>query len=199
MASKRKSPDAQTGAPLSVVAQNQAELFSPDAYPARPDLVTLVKSKSFIHTAAHLTKDEELCRAVCMDVLSGTMTTRQIAKKYSISRNSIVGIVNAMDRRGELEPIRQRVSELLGDCITLGLENYRDALAANLINPAQLPIPMAALIDKKGQLDGNVIPGTSLQAPELTAADIEREILEMKRVTVVPVETESIDIATKPA
>lgn len=204
LTSEPASPDVRTAAvsdssPMPAV--NQAELFSPDAYPLRPDLVVMVKAKSFIHNGKLVTKDEELCRGVCADLLLGA-SDRLIARKWRISRSSIIGIEAAMRERGELEPLKQAISGLLGDCIVLGLRNYKDALVANTINAGQLPIPMAALIDKKGQLDGNVIPGTSLPAPELSAADIEREVLEMKALVVTEVRTvekESVGQPTKPA
>lgn len=183
-----ESPDVQT-APLSPPAlAEQPEFFSPDEYASRPDLVQMVKAKTFLHTGVLTTKDEELCRGVCRDLLLGA-SDRQIARKWRISRNSIVGIELAMRERGELEPLKKAISDELGSIIVMGLRNYKDALAANLISPGQLPIPMAALIDKKGQLDGNVIPGTSLPAPELTAADVEREILAMKRANSIDVQT----------
>lgn len=197
MPRKRTSPDARTAG----VTVPQQELFSPDAYPPRPDLVAMVKGKSFIHNGTLLGNDEELCRNVCRDLVLG-LSDRQIAKKWHISRSSIVPIELIMRARGELEPLKQEISDELGEVILMGLRNYKDALAGNLVNAAQLPIPMAALIDKKGQIDGNVIPGTNLTAPEITAEDIEREVAEMKRAVVidlVPVEKQSVETTAKPA
>ncbi len=186
MPRKRKQA-ALVLAPVCDDSQPQPELFSPDAYPVRPDLVQMVKGKSFLHTGAHLTKDEELCRGVCADLVLGA-SDRAIAKKWRISRNSIIGIEMAMRARGELEPLKQEISGLLGEVIVMGLRNYRDALAGGLINPAQIPIPMGVFIDKKGQLDGNVIPGTQLKAPELTADQVAKEIEAMQAESAVDIE-----------
>lgn len=177
------------------------ELFSPDCFAPRADLVKMVKEKSYLHTGVLLTKDEELCRGVCADLLLG-LSDRQIARKWRISRNSIIGIEIAMRDRGELEPLRKAISGELGEVILMGLRNYKDALSANTINPAQLPIPMAALIDKKGQIDGGVVPGTDLREAEITPEQLREQWEQMKRVKVIevpPAESQSIGEPTKTA
>lgn len=200
MPRKRTSPDVQTGGDSLAPAKVQPELFSPDMLPPRPDLVQMVKAKAYEHTGKILTKDEELCLGVCKDLLLG-LSDRQVAKKWGISRNSIVSIELALREQGKLEPLKQAISNELGEVIVMGLRNYKDALAANTVPAGQIPIPMAALIDKKGQLDANVVPGTSLHAEELTVEALREQLARLKSanapIDVVAVENQSNGIPAK--
>lgn len=157
-----------------VSSELQPSLFDEKCIPIRPDLVALVKDKEFRHTGAILSRDRALCLLVCEDLMLGVLSGRQIAKKFGISRSSILSIEKVMRERNELGPLKNKVMGLLDDCIYLGLENYRDALAAGTVAPAQIPIPMGILIDKKGQLEAGVVPGTERTVREVTVAEVQR-------------------------
>lgn len=169
-------------------------LLSDEAgWPIRQDLVELVKEKRFAHTGKIVAKDEELCREVCMDLIRG-LSTRLVAKKYRISRNTVGAIHAVMEKRGELEPLKKQVSALLGKAIVFGLENFIEALATNQISPGQLPIPIAALIDKKELIDGNAtarIEGSNVQ--EISVEQVQDFWERMKKADAQPTEPSAID------
>lgn len=116
-------------------------------------LVELVKHKSFVHTAAFVSRDEVLCRAICIDLLSG-ISRRLIAKRYEVSRNSVNGIREVMDARGELEPLKREIARRLDRCVIYSLENLEHALEQNVIAAGSLPVATAVLLDKKAALEG---------------------------------------------
>jgi hypothetical protein len=179
-------------APFSeATREEQPFLLDEKFWPIRQDLVELVKEKSFLHTGKIVGKDEELCRAVCKDLVV-QLSGRKIAKKYSISRHTVLAIEKLMRERGELEPLKKQVMGQLDDIIYLGLERIKDALLADEISPGQLPIPMAALIDKKGQLEAGMVPGTDRTVREVTEAEIVDEFARMKRAKVITVDSQSV-------
>lgn len=172
----------------------QPFLLDLKSLPLRQDLVLLCKAKSFLFSGKILTKDEELCRAVCRDLVTG-LSGRKIAKKYRISRNSILGIERVMRERGELEPLKKAVLAQLDDIIFLGLERIKEGIAEDEIHPGQLPIPISALIDKRGQLEAGIVPGTDRTVLEVTAEQVRTAFNAMKRLSVVSVSDTKSEVA----
>lgn len=147
----------------------------------RPDLVAVVKRPSFSPSGVFLGRDEQLCRAVCRDLMLG-LSGRKVAKKYGISRNSILAIEQVLRDRGELEPLRQEVMRLLDGFIYLGLERITEAIGEDEIHPGQLPIPVLAAMDKKAQLEHGIVLGTQRTIAEVTSEDVKVAWEKMKRV-----------------
>jgi len=116
-------------------------------------LVDLARRKAYVHSGAFVSRDEELCRSVCTDLLTG-LSRRAIAARHGISRNSVNAIREVMEARGDLEPLRKEIARRLDRCVIYSLENLEDATAKNLIAAGQLPIATAVLLDKKAALDG---------------------------------------------
>lgn len=116
-------------------------------------LVELVRRKSFVHTGAFVSRDEELCRAVCTELLTG-LSRRVIASRHGISRNTVNSIREVMEARGEMEPLKKEIARRLDRCVIYSLENLEEAMAKGMIAPGQLPIATAVLLDKKAALDG---------------------------------------------
>lgn len=158
--------------------------------PLRTDLVALVKDKSFVCTGKILGKDLELCRAVCRDLIAG-LSGRKVARKYNISRNSILAIEHVLRERGELEPLTKTVISQLDNCIYLGLERIQEGIAEDQINAGQLPIPVAAMIDKRAQLAAGIIPGTQRTEKEITAESLRLEFEAMRQAK------RTIDVASE--
>lgn len=116
-------------------------------------LVAQAKEKRFIHTGAFVSRNEELCRAVCTDLLNG-VGRRVIAKRYGISRNTVNAIREVMESRGELEPLKKEIARRLDRCVIYSLENLEEALSEGEIAAGSLPIATAVLLDKKAALEG---------------------------------------------
>jgi hypothetical protein len=137
------------------------KVLAPDTTPLFPDLeaefdayvVDAVKAKSFVHSGAFISRNEELCIAICTDLLSG-VSRRVIAQRYEVSRNSVNVIREIMDARGELEPLKKEIARRLDRCVIYSLENLEHALEKDGIAHGQLPIATAVLLDKKAALEG---------------------------------------------
>lgn len=157
----------QAGLALTAAGLVQASLL-PDQWPQeRPELVKLVRKKRPLHTAKIAGKDALLCRAICIDVMTRSLSLRQIALKYDVGRETVNGIMQLMEERGELRPLAQTISDGLGECIVLMMLSLREALLRGEFSPAQIPIAMAALVDKKAQLDAGLVPGTNRTEAEI--------------------------------
>lgn len=182
------SEEAAISAPE--IVGEQLVLLDARSRPMRNDLVQMVKARSYVHTGKLLSKDEELCRAVCRDLVAG-LSGRKVAKKYGVSRNSVLAIEHAMRARGELEPLKKETARLLDEFIYLGLERITEAVAEDEISPGQLPIPIMAAIDKKGQLEAGMVPGTDRTVAEVTAEQVQAAFEAMKRARVLAIETTS--------
>lgn len=150
----------------------QPWLGDESVWPERPDIVEMVAEKRWLKTGKIVGKNPQLCRAVCIDLLVGELSLRQIAARYHIGRGSIEAIERVMKERGELEPLAKTVRAELGRAIILGLWRWNEGLLDGTVHPGQTPIPTAALIDKKAQLDAGIVPGTQRTVNEVTADDL---------------------------
>lgn len=173
------------GAPVvvecTITEEPQAEFFPRDFYPDRPELAEMVK-RGFNHTAKNLARnDERKCQEIVVDVLMG-MSSRTIARKHRVSRNSIVGIYRALEARGIVEPLKKKLGGLLGEIITLGLEDYRDALAEGRLHPSQIPVPMGIYMTHKALIDGDpTVRVESGKPSELTVDSVKAFYENLKR------------------
>ena len=116
-------------------------------------LVDAARNKSFVHSGAFISRDQELCRSICTDLLTG-ISRRLIASRYSVSRNTVNAIREIMEERGELEPLKKEIAKRLDRCVIYSLENLEEAMADGKIAPGSLPIATAVLLDKKAALEG---------------------------------------------
>lgn len=118
-----------------------AEAWEPGMY-ARP-------------SGAILGKDEELCEAIGIAVLRG-VSDRKIARRYGVGRNSVQAIIRTLDRRGKLEPLKERLIRDLGEVAMMSMARMKEALEDDLVPPAALPIYAGVAIDKRELLSGGV-------------------------------------------
>jgi hypothetical protein len=167
----------------------QEQLFPVEQYADRTDLVEQVK-RGFNHTGKNLMgADEVLCREVMIDLIRG-VSGRAIARKFKISRNSVGGIRRAMEERGLVEPLKKQISGLLGNIITMGLEDFQDALSTGELHPSQLPVPMGIFMTHKALVDGDpTVRVDSGKPQEISVESVQRYYEEMKKAQVVEVKT----------
>jgi hypothetical protein len=116
-------------------------------------IVEAAKTKSFVHTGAFISRDEVLCREICMDLIAG-ISRRAIALRFGVSRNTVNAIREIMEARGELEPLKREVARRLDRCVIFGLENLEHALATDGLPASQLSVACGILLDKKAALEG---------------------------------------------
>lgn len=166
-----KPPEQRTvGSAESSAKAEQPALFPPGEI-ERPDLVQMVRKGVHKFTGERLSRDEELCRSVCADILLG-LSGRAIARKYHISRSSVVSIEHLMRESGEIASVKAHVIDLLSKVATVGLEEWLDALQTGKIAPGQIPIPVLAALDKKAQLEAGIVLGTQRTEKELSTEDL---------------------------
>lgn len=100
-----------------------------------------------------LLKDWERCERVCQRLLAGE-SQRSIARDEAMGRNSIRKVMEVLEQRGLLEPLKKRLSRRLGHVAEALTEDILEA-AENGSLPANVkPIAMAIALDKKAMLDG---------------------------------------------
>lgn len=153
----------------------QQEFGPPDflkAYPERPELTACVTEERPLHTAKIAGKDKALCRAVCVDLLAGRPKTA-ICADYGVGWETVTAIEGVMRQRGELRGYGQVLVEGLSSCIALMIFRLKEALVNNEFSAAQIPIAVGILIDKRGQLEAGMVPGTGRTVEENTLARVQ--------------------------
>lgn len=178
------APVSTDGAGLSVPAQPW--LFDEDVLPHRPDLVA--KVKAYCHTGKIVDKDDELVEAICGAILLG-QRARKIATHYGVSRNTVARIKGELETVGKLEPIKQRLSAKLGRLAEASIDDLIDRAEKGALPPNVLPIVMGVSVDKKGQLDAGVVPGTERHEAELDPEVIRAKWETMKRARVTEIQS----------
>lgn len=134
----------------------QPPLFSIFDLPTNPKLAGLAKDwepGKWKHTGAGLLSDEELCELVCTDILSG-LSQRAVARKYGISRNSITPVMEELESRGKLEPLKRRLSRKLGIAFELSVETAIEMLEEGRVPANVIPVMGGVFADKKALIDG---------------------------------------------
>ena len=193
--------DGQAMVQMPPMGEYQPDLLGVDSLPRRDDLVELVKKGYRHHTGARLlNRDHALCEEIVRELLTGT-SARQIARRLNVSRQSINGIRDEMEKRGLVEPLKKRISGLLGTIIEAGLENLQDALLAGQISAAQLPVAMGILIDKKALVDGDPTVRIAQERPsDLTVESVRAHFDKLKKgsIDVTAIESESSATTAKP-
>lgn len=196
------------------MSETQKELWNGEDLPERPEIVAKICAGSFIGVGAEkqisgpkpnggvtgkkwiakLLSDDELCYAICSALVAG-VSVKLVAKRFQINVRSVRKIKEAMRDRGELAPVRLRIQALLDQFVEEGLEAMNEGVISGAIHPGQLPIPVLAAIDKRAQLEVNVVPGTGRTARQITADDLAAELQlmdQMKPAIEVDTDTESV-------
>lgn len=158
-----------------------------DLLPMLPGIVAAAEvweSDGTHRTGKILGKDEELCEQVAAMVLEGK-SARRIARTLAISRGSIDAVMEVMERRGKLGPLKERLIREVGRVAELSLVRMREALEDDIVPPAALPIFAGVAIDKRELLTGGVtgrVEIRSVQEPDFEAFNaLAVRLLEEKR------------------
>lgn len=171
----------------------QVALFTEEQLPHRDDLVELVK-RGFDHNAKRLMEGNELvCRDVMVALLRG-VSGRRIARDFKMSRNSVAGIRKEMEKRGLVEPLKKEISGLLGDIISMGLEDMKDAIAEGRLHASQLPVPLGIFMTHKALVDGDPTVRVESGRPvELSVESVTAHFERMKKASVQEVQTVAVE------
>jgi hypothetical protein len=128
----------------------------------------------------HRAKVSAICNA-----LAGGIGIIRIARAFGVSEHTVMAI---RDRHPELIAMEEKeLSRTYGKILKLSAERYLEALVAGSIHPAQLPVGMGIVFDKKALLDGKPTQIVHHQEKDLTVEDLNRLFESMKVAKVAPV------------
>jgi hypothetical protein len=188
--------------------EEQPELLDPNMYPRRLEVEALAKDSSclpknpaiFLQSRmnrrtgkillARLKSEPEFAEAVCSALALG-MSARLVAIRFGISPESVDVVRRAMTERGELSAVRLRIQRKIDRLAEDGLDEIWRGLMAGRIHPGQAWIPTLATIDKRGQLEAGIVPGTDRPVEAVTlerlmaAREIVRAALEYQSSAVL--------------
>lgn len=178
----------------AVPAPGQPILFADEQWQRLEQLVPI--AAKYQHTAKGVTKDEELCFAICEKLVQG-WSERSVARHFHVSRHTIRAMMEELEKAGKLAPLKQRLSHKLGLVAELSLDEQVRALRAGTVQANVLPIMTGVSLDKKAGLDASAAgDGPALAAP-LTAEDVRQAFAKLRPAqTVIDVEPASERPAT---
>lgn len=104
-------------------------------------------------SGAIIEKQTRLVDAILADLAEGC-SQRSIAEKFKVSRHTVSGILQRAEQSGKIAPFKQRVSAKLGQIAEEATEAYLEAIRERKIQPAQIPVGVGIMLDKKAALDG---------------------------------------------
>lgn len=181
--------------PPEPVEETQPALFLDSQLPTLPQLTEA--AKQFVHTGRITCKDEQ--RAA--DIATAFLETGQyltVAKRFSISPNTVHAVVEVLEKAGKLDDLKQRLSRKLGILAEVSAER-----AIQMVNdgkcPANvLPINVGVAIEKKALIDGEAtqrVETVSRQA--LDASDV-LAYLRAKAIPAPAIDVQSTVSRTEP-
>lgn len=160
--------------------EEQQDLITAEMMPADDRLVEAVRrgdhSKPVV-TGKILSRDIERVRSIVSDLISG-LSQRQVAMRHNVGRNSLRQCVEVLEERGELEPLKQRLSRKFARVAELSADNLIEALEDNKVPSNVLPIVAGVAVDKTLLLSGEA---TSISERREVSVDAFRERVEAMR------------------
>lgn len=123
--------------------------------------------KTGVHTGGYSLNDIERCRRIVMDVLSG-MSFRQVALKNGCSRNSIRKIYEALEARGELEPLKKRVESDLWWFAATGIQDLQEIADAGRLDPKIQSFTQSQAVTNGQLLGGGATSRQEVRGPGLS-------------------------------
>lgn len=123
-------------------------LFDEDQLPVRNDLVQVIREERYKTTGARLLENEALALKVVEKLMCG-WGLKRIARELHISTHSIRAARTVLVQSGKLAPYKTRVLEIFEEIVERGASNYLQALENNEVPPAQIPVGIGIISDKR--------------------------------------------------
>ena len=123
-------------------------LFDQDQLPIRDDWVRAVQDGQHKHTGARLLDDERKVLRLVELLMSG-WSIKRIATEMTVSRHTVRAAREALVARGEVAHYKERITSKMADIIELGLSQYAEALEDGRVPPAQIPVGVGIISDKR--------------------------------------------------
>ena len=162
--------------------QPAPELFSAEAVEA--GLVEVAGKPRGQFSGGIIERQAELVDVILERFAAGA-SQREIARVFSVSTNTVAGIVSRARASGRIEAYKTRVSAKLAGAIEGGIEVWTDALRAGLLNPAQIPLAVGIFSDKKALLDGEATSRVEVRQVEPTGQDIDAALRALPEIEVL--------------
>lgn len=157
---------------------DQPLLFDEDQLPVLP-AVALAATK-WEHNGRYTLNDEVLCDEIAERCVMG-FSARSIARTLHVSRLTVRAVMQVLEDRGKLGPLKQRMSRKMGYAIDLCLDRSIEALEEDRVQVNVLPILAGVLFDKKSLLDGDPTARVAHQAAETVSLESFKSWLEELR------------------
>ena len=167
---------------MSEQASGQPEFFSPQD--VESGLIEVAGRPKGQFTGALIEKQAALVDLILERFATGA-SQREIARLFSVSPNTVAGVVARATASGRIEAYKTRVSAKLAGAIEGGIEVWTDALRAGQLNPAQIPLAVGIFSDKKALLDGEATSRVEVRSLEPSAADVARALAALPEIEVV--------------
>ena len=123
-------------------------LFDDQQMPTRLDVLRAVQEKRYEHKGVRLLEDEQQALRL-VEMLMARWGLKKIARAMGISKWTVKAARDALVSQGKMAPYKQRVVELMEAAIEAGLEHYVAGIEEGLVAPAQIPIGMGIVWDKR--------------------------------------------------
>lgn len=142
----------------SLAAQlgSQPELFDPTLLPVEVDTVSAARVFAFSGTTTCNSRHETRALTIAALRLAG-VSKRQIARDLSCSRNTIDAVMEVLDERGKIEPLKERLPRLMASAAVEAMEWAREIIDERVVSADR-----AATLKALGVLGG--ITSTHMQA-----------------------------------
>nr|WP_294577649.1 helix-turn-helix domain-containing protein [uncultured Rhodopila sp.] len=123
-------------------------LFDEAALPIRDDWVRAIHDGQHKHTGARLLDDERKVLRLVELLMSG-WSIKRIATEMQVSRHTVRAAREALVARGEVAHYKERVVRKMEEIIEVGLTQYAQALEDGKVPPAQIPVGVGIISDKR--------------------------------------------------
>lgn len=125
-----------------------------------PQLVEAVKA--YAHNGRYSLNDPERCYAIVEAVLQG-FGKKQVARVYHVGRQTINGIMQALEDAGKLDPLKQRVGKELLEVSQLATASFREALLDGKVPPQVAIVGAGIAAQRSAELMGSEGSGESVK------------------------------------
>lgn len=140
-------------------------LFGEDGLPVRADLVEAIVQGRHKHTGERLLENHEHVGLLVELLLQG-MGVDRIAKRMGVSKWSVIAARDALVARGEMAGWKERIARRSELAVEDGLAAWHEGVLNGSVKPAQIPIGLGIIFDKRQLAMGEAtaISGTAAVA-----------------------------------
>lgn len=145
---------------------SQPELFACGSIPVEVDTVTAARTGAFSGTTTCNSKHETRALTIAALRLAG-VSKRQVAEQLRCSRNTIDAVMEVLDARGKIEPLKERLPRLMASAAGEAMEWAREIIEERIVSADR-----AATLKALGVLGGITLTHMQAAAPHQAAGDL---------------------------